>query len=206
MLMKYTVLNPGNSTAVFLIGHEPAGYADKFPGLTFVCIYDFDWNSCLSPWPAERVFRKGEDFSGNADAFLAKVQNVIAETECRERWIAGYSLAGLFSLYACQKTDLFRACASVSGSLWYPGWMDYLKENPVHAGAVYLSVGDKEKDTKNPVMAKVEENTGAAAEIISAYAESVFELNPGGHFGPSDERIMKGLRWLMQVRNPEQTT
>ena len=37
--------------------------------------------------------------------------------------IAGYSLAGLFALYALYKTDAFTRVASMSGSLWFPGIM-----------------------------------------------------------------------------------
>lgn len=37
--------------------------------------------------------------------------------------IAGYSLAGLFALYALYKTDVFTRVASMSGSLWFPGIM-----------------------------------------------------------------------------------
>ena len=36
-----------------------------------------DWNRDLSPWPAQRAFRGGEDFSGGAQAFLERLQTVI---------------------------------------------------------------------------------------------------------------------------------
>ncbi|MDY2610537.1 MAG: alpha/beta hydrolase-fold protein [Oscillospiraceae bacterium] len=48
-----------------------------------------------------------------------------AEKEINEvpRWrgIAGYSLAGLFALYAIYQTDLFSRVGSMSGSLGFPG-------------------------------------------------------------------------------------
>ena len=36
-----------------------------------VCISGEDWNRDLTPWPAERVFQRGEDFGGKADDYLA---------------------------------------------------------------------------------------------------------------------------------------
>lgn len=45
-----------------------------------------------------------------------------------KRAICGYSLGGLFALYAFVNDERFDACASISGSLWYQGWMGYLRE------------------------------------------------------------------------------
>lgn len=75
-------------------------------------LYDLDWNADLSPWRAKAVFRGQEDFAGNADAYLKKlVDCVIAEAEAgqtiRRRMIAGYSMAGLFAMYAGGAVRLF---------------------------------------------------------------------------------------------------
>ena len=40
--------------------------------------------------------------------------------------LAGYSLAGLFALYAVTKCDLFTAVASCSGSMWFPDFKEYI--------------------------------------------------------------------------------
>ena len=40
--------------------------------------------------------------------------------------LAGYSLAGLFALYAVTKCDLFTAAASCSGSMWFPDFKEYI--------------------------------------------------------------------------------
>ena len=115
---------------------------------TVIAVTDVDWNRYLSPWPAPKVFAKGEDFGGLADEFLEEMlkqlQDVLQE-DWEDRNIIGYSLAGLFALYACTKTDVFGGCASVSGSMWYPGFTDYLKEHPVHCRRVVLSLGEKQK-------------------------------------------------------------
>ena len=79
-----------------------------------VCISGEDWNRDLTPWPAEGVFKRGENFGGKADAYLALLtETIIPRTEealaliPRFRALAGVSLAGLFSVYAAYRTDLF---------------------------------------------------------------------------------------------------
>ena len=39
--------------------------------------------------------------------------------------IAGDSMAGLFAVYALYRTQVFSRVASASGSLWYPGLLEY---------------------------------------------------------------------------------
>ncbi|MBQ3271830.1 MAG: hypothetical protein IJH44_01100 [Solobacterium sp.] len=189
---------------VILVGEEEAEpIAAKLEDCALLSLSGFDWNDMLSPWPAEKIFKKGADFGGNADELVTVLETEIVP-QVREQLdperliIAGYSLAGLFSLYAATKTDVFDACASVSGSLWYPGFDAYLKDHPVHCGKIYLSLGDAEKKTKNPVMSQVEAKTREAADLLSAGAEVIFEMNPGGHFNEPDKRIIKAIKALTE--------
>lgn len=47
-----------------------------------VCISGEDWNRDLTPWPAEGVFKRGENFGGKADAYLALLtETIIPRTE-----------------------------------------------------------------------------------------------------------------------------
>ena len=196
--MRTKIINDNGENPVFLlIGEENADtYLQASAKFAYVTVYDFDWNGCLSPWFAEKVFRKGEDFGGKADQFLEELMPVLRSFRGRNIYICGYSLAGLFALYASEQIDLFTGCASVSGSLWYPNWLDYLADHPVHAGNVYLSLGDREKNAGSPIMSRVEECTLKAAEIVGSYANVCFELNNGGHFGMAEERIKKAVKWL----------
>ena len=157
-----------------------------------------DWNRDLSPWPSERVFEKGDDFAGEADETLKELIETVQpyRKEYKTITLAGYSLAGLFSLYACTKTDLFDQCLSASGSLWYPGWIEYLQDHPVRCKKVYLSLGDKEKNTRNEKMASVEENTYLTKKILEGYTDVILEMNPGNHFQEPDKRIIKGIQAL----------
>ena len=199
-----TMLYGSGRTLVILVGEDEAEpIAEKLEDCALLSLSGFDWNDMLSPWPAEKIFKKGADFGGNADELVTVLETEIVP-QVREQLdperliIAGYSLAGLFSLYAATKTDVFDACASVSGSLWYPGFDAYLKDHPVHCGKIYLSLGDAEKKTKNPVMSQVEAKTREAADLLSAGAEVIFEMNPGGHFNEPDKRIIKAIKALTE--------
>ena len=97
------------------------------PDFTLVTVSGLNWEAELSPWTAGNLFKYSEMFTGSADAYLQFLtQQVIPQAEAGLngvlwRGLAGYSLAGLFTVYALYKTDLFSRAASMSGSLWYPG-------------------------------------------------------------------------------------
>ena len=155
-----------------------------------------DWNRDLSPWPAGKVFKKGEDFSGGGEAFLKRLLEETKEIPA-QKYLAGVSLAGLFALYAATRSDCFSGILSISGSLWYPGLREYLSEQPFYAEAVYLSLGEQEGKSRNPVLTRVEEETAACAAILKEKGVHVKrEMNPGGHFADGEERLLKALRWL----------
>lgn len=173
-----------------------------------ICI-SADWNRDLSPWKAKKVFHGGEDFSGGGDSFLQKLDEIIIPTvenrlditKCK-RIILGYSLAGLFALYSFYKTDLFESGASVSGSLWFDGFTDFMEKNEMVKKPLkfYFSLGDREKNTKNIRMATVESETEKAENILkSRNIDTVFVLGSGGHFSETEERIQRALEWLCQV-------
>ena len=116
------------------------------------------------------------------------------------RGIAGYSLAGLFALYAICQTDVFSRVGCMSGSLWFPGFKEYVfSHEPKHRpDCIYFSLGDKESKTKNPILRTVQENT---KEICAYYRrkgiDTVFQLNPGNHFVQSVERAAAGIAWML---------
>ena len=178
------------------------------PKPTLAAIFGVDWNRELSPWPAPKAFRGSDDFGGGAPAFLSKLTgHIVPLVENRldftpsSRAIAGYSLAGLFALWTVFTTDVFDWTASVSGSLWYDGFLEYVGSNVPHGSVeqVYLSLGDREKNTRNPRMAVVEERTNQITELLRDRGIPVaFELNQGGHFHDAPGRIARALNALMQ--------
>ena len=163
-----------------------------------------DWDRDLTPWRAPGLRGKDPEFGGEAAAFLEALLRAMAEAEAalpekpETKLLMGYSLGGLFALWAGTRTDAFPLLASVSGSLWYDGWCGYLAERPCRAGKVYLSLGEKEPKARNPRMARVGECTEKTAELLrAAGTETALEWNPGGHFNEPETRMAKAARVLI---------
>ena len=114
-------------------------------------------------------------------------------------YIAGYSLAGLFALYSAYRCDQFEGFVSASGSLWYPGLMNYMDEHEISPKIrkAYFSLGDQEAKTSHPLMSQVEKNTGEIQRKLSGTIKTIFELNEGNHFKDADLRLAKGIAWIL---------
>ena len=110
-----------------------AAQAAGCPPFTLVAITDLDWNHDMAPWDSPSAFKNADPCTGGADDYLRLLTEEIipaAEKEIgngpRWRGIAGYSLAGLFALYAIYRTELFSRVGNMSGSLWFPGMKAYI--------------------------------------------------------------------------------
>lgn len=177
------------------------------PDFSLVAVSGLDWNRDMVPWDHPPVFRKGEPFTGGADRYLRLLTDAILPAAEKAlpgvpcwRGLAGYSLAGLFAVYAIYRTDVFSRIASMSGSLWFPGMLDYIRSHPCRRvpDCVYLSLGDKEHKTRNAAMCTVRENTEAFFDYCQGLGiPSVFQLNPGNHFYHAAERTAAGIAWLL---------
>ena len=166
----------------------------------FVVISGVNWEEDLTPWKAPGL--KGGEFAGKARYFLDMLKTDLffnLEASMRivkpERSILGVSLSGLFAVWASLSMPLFSAVGSVSGSLWYDGFLEWMKE---HTDTVteryYFSLGNKEKDGKNKRLASVEEATLEAVDLLKSASKDIFfEYNEGNHFGPLIERIEKAI-------------
>lgn len=155
-----------------------------------------DWNKELSPWPVPAVFGK-EDFGDGAADTLKTILNYCTDTT-KTYYIGGYSLAGLFALWSVYNTDIFKGVAAVSPSMWFPNFYTYMEEHEIKAGNVYLSLGDREEKTKNPVMATVGDKIKKAHTLLeSKGVNCTFEINEGNHFKDVDIRTAKGYIWLI---------
>ena len=158
------------------------------------------WNTDLSPWPAPAVFGD-EDFGEGASRTLEKLlREIIPEilSENEKIYLGGYSLAGLFALWAGYQTDFFEGIAAASPSIWFPGFTDYMRANTFRAGAVYLSLGDREERTKNPFMSQVGNAIRDGYAVLrNAGINCTLEWNKGNHFKNPDLRTAKAFAWLM---------
>lgn len=159
-----------------------------------------NWNTDLSPWEAPPVFGNTRFGKGATETLSLLTKSIIPSLGCSraELFIGGYSLSGLFALWAACNTSIFKGVVAASPSAWFPGFVDYVKNNQVRTQAVYLSLGDKEEKTRNPVMATVGNAMRELCEIISGQGvECTLEWNEGNHFRNPDLRTAKGFSYIL---------
>ena len=177
------------------------------PDCNLLVVGKLQWYHDMTPWSCPPLSKRGPAATGGADAYLETLASEIVPAARKKIrgsapyvGIAGYSLAGLFALYAMYRCDCFAWVASMSGSLWFPGFKEYIfsHEPKKPPDCIYFSLGDKEAKTRNPVLKTVQENT----ETIRAFYQSkgidtVFRLNPGNHFVQGIKRTVAGIQWLL---------
>ena len=165
-----------------------------------VAISEMDWNNEMTPWKAPAV-KEGE-FGGRASQFLDRLKgdiffNLESSLQIRnpKRYLIGLSLAGLFSVWAGIMKPLFEGVASISGSFWYDGFAEWiLKQEELQCVRFYISMGEKEKETKVKRFASIEEDTMKVVETLMLKgAEVAFEVTEGGHNSPVLPRIEKSV-------------
>ena len=230
-LSIYTQMSSvAGAPVVYLLGDMADNSPVQVPvGVSLVHIGVDLWEENFSPWCAPRVFAKGPNFGDGAQKTLdTLINHVIPWTESEltdpptYRVLVGYSLAGLFSLWAGVSQQVARGCqhdataphvdapaatfqriGAVSGSFWFPGLLDYVDQQ-LSGGVVglthaYLSLGDREARTPNPQIMHVRENAELlASELENAGITSAFELNRGNHFQNVEGRMQKALDWLVK--------
>lgn len=165
-------------------------------GFTYVGLEVEDWNRDLSPWTAPPVFGR-VPFGGGAQGTLDfLVDDILPRFDpMLPRLLGGYSLAGLFALWAQYECDLFEGVAAASPSVWFPGWDEYADARTPH-GMAYLSLGDREAWTRNRQMATVADAIRRQDRRFEAIPHT-FEWNPGNHFADAAARMAKGFAWLL---------
>lgn len=166
------------------------------------------WNEDMSPWKSEPVMKGGEPFAGGADRYLKEmISGILPEVEkelpAKPLYyaIAGYSLGGLFALYSGYQTDIFAKIASVSGSLWFPGFVEYAQAHKIkeQVQSMYISVGKLESKTRNPILSQVGVNTKQLVEYYRAEGIDVlYEENNGNHFYQPELRMAKGITGMIR--------
>ena len=185
---------------------EVTAIAQSAHHFLFAAVPVESWNDALSPWEAPAVWGK-QGFGGKATETLCFLTEQVIPTlkqqyplpENVKIILGGYSLAGLFALWASTQTDLFYGIAAASPSVWFPEWMKFEQQHPIQAQRVYLSLGDKEEHTKNAVMAAVGDNIRTLhSRLIERGADCTLEWNSGGHFKNADLRTAKAFRGAME--------
>ena len=175
---------------------------------TLVAYEAENWNRNYSPWALASLKSEAEFTGGAKETLVWLTDKCIPYIEnnlpcgASSRMIGGYSLSGLFSLFAFYESRMFDGVASCSASLWYPGWKEYAAGQSAPEGSgVYLSLGRKEEKTRNRKMASVGDMTRWQYEQLQLDMDvHACELiwHNGGHFADVDHRIAQGFIWLIE--------
>ena len=180
------------------------------PALNFVLINANNRTDDYTPWPLQASESMPMDFGGKAAEHLSFfATHVIPFCESKyafasseeKRVIGGYSLGGLFSLYAAVNTNLFGTALSCSSSLWFPDFLDYLKEHPFKAPhpKLYMSVGDEEGLTATNLTNHQIPNTMMLKDLLEPKfqpGDFKFTLEEGNHGNNISGRAWRAIEWV----------
>ena len=173
---------------------------------TMVVLSGMNWNDDLTPWPAEGVFKEKKPFGGKAREFAIKLEACCTEIEAQlgisdpSRYLLGISLSGLFAVWVTTCSDSFIGICSISGSLWYDGFSQWFCNQNVRPAIrkIYISLGLREKNSKDRRIATVEDATGKVVDHLKAQGlETMYNLEDCTHFSPIIPRLQDALDALL---------
>lgn len=164
-----------------------------------------DWIIDLMPWPDANISREPEAGKHGQDTLEYVLLSLIPELQKRYGplpvIIGGYSLGGLFALWASAQSDSFKAVAAASPSVWIKDWIPFAKKHAPMADAVYLSLGTQEEHVKNQAIARVgnclRTQYSLLQEQIGADNCTLF-WEQGGHFNDNEGRLARAFAWCIE--------
>ena len=178
--------------------------AAKKYGVTIVVITGMDWENVFSPWKAPGVPKGSSDFKGESPEFLdllresviPKIESSLGMNEYVERSLVGVSMSGLFALWEWMLCDTFHNIASLSGSFWYEGFVEWMKSQtiPHKTGKGYFLLGDKESNSKVKAFSTVRVDTQEILKLLhTAGIDVEFQSVPGDHYSDPIPRLNKAF-------------
>lgn len=185
----------------WIVGHTTVDFR-------FIAVHVDRWFDELAPWPAPPVFGK-TPFGNGAAKTLDSLRQIVSEEQQRMATsveammkviIGGYSLAGLFALWAGYQPDQpFDAVVAASPSVWYQDWLDYAAAHQPLSGTFYLSLGDREERSRTPILTTIASAIRRQQQLLEqAHVVNTLEWNSGNHFQDNGQRTAKGFVWTME--------
>ena len=164
-----------------------------------------DWMLDLMPWPDGNISRDPEAGKHGQDTLQYILLSLIPELQQRFGPLpiifGGYSLGGLFALWASTQTDSFKAIAAASPSVWIKDWIPFVRKHVPMADAVYLSLGDREEHVKNQAIARVGDNLRTQYTLLQEQLEPqhcTLVWEEGGHFNDNEGRLARAFAWCIK--------
>ncbi len=142
------------------------------PDCNLLVVGKLQWYHDMTPWSCPPLSKRGPAATGGADAYLETLASEIVPA------------------------------ASMSGSLWFPKFREYVLRHELmrQPEMLYMSLGDAEAKTRHAVLKTVQENTEAIVRYYQEVGVDVrWELNPGNHFRDVAMRSAKGIKALLEA-------
>ena len=185
---------------------EAAGIASLSDVPFVLCAIELeDWTLDLMPWWDGNISRDPEAGKHAGETLQYILDDLLPALQARfgplPVILGGYSLGGLFALWASTRTDTFEAVAAASPSVWIHGWLPFARRNRPLAGRIYLSLGEQEESVRNQAIARVGANLREQYEMLQArpgpdLCTLVWE--PGGHFSDNEGRMARAFAWALK--------
>ncbi|MCH5217864.1 MAG: hypothetical protein J1F07_04860 [Muribaculaceae bacterium] len=151
------------------------------------------WNDSLTPWPEPGETHDAPPFGGKAPEFLKQLSGTIVPQLEKDaglepvgvRNLIGVSLSGLFTLWQWMQCDLFASIGCMSGSFWFPGFMEWFdaEKVPAKTGKAFFLLGEEEPKAHIKAFRSVGMNTLAIVDRLKAAGVATeFRWVPGNHF------------------------
>lgn len=171
-----------------------------------------------TPWPASALAAGYRDFGGKGNQYLAFVVNELKPHIDRQyrtcigpehTGIIGASLGGLISFYALYLyPEVFGKFGSISGSFWYEGFIEFMKENQLmnKKSRIYMDVGSREGLGKNNIQREMIMRTGKAYKLLLEQglpaANCKYCVSEGDTHGQLYfmQRFPSALNWLYPLK------
>ncbi len=163
-----------------------------------------DWVVDLMPWPDGNISRDPEAGKHGRDTLGYILMDLVPELKGRYGSLpvilGGYSLGGLFAIWASMQSGCFKAVAAASPSVWIHDWIPFARRHAPMADCVYLSLGDKEEHVKNQAIARVGDNLRAQYGLLREQLgpeRCTLVREDGNHFTDNDGRTARAFAWCM---------
>lgn len=163
-----------------------------------------DWIVDLMPWLDANISRELEAGKHAQETLEYVLLSLVPELQHRfgplPVILGGYSLGGLFSLWASAQSDSFKAVAAASPSVWIKDWIPFARKHTPMADFIYLSLGDKEEHVRNQAIARVGECLREQYALLQkqfAPDHCTLVWEPGHHFNDNEGRLARAFAWCM---------
>ena len=164
-----------------------------------------DWVRDLMPWPDGNITSDPEAGKRGQDTLDYVLMALVPELQRRYGSLpvilGGYSLGGLFALWASMQTDSFKAVAAASPSVWIHNWIPFARKHATLADDVYLSLGNQEEHVKNQAIERVGDNLRAQYELLKEQLgpdHCTLFWETGNHFTDNEGRLARAFAWCME--------